>query len=127
MQTNSVGWFEIYVENMDRAQTFYEGVFQKKLDKMETPDSVQDLQMVGFPGNMETYGANGALVQMKEYGPSPSGTIVYFSCEDCSNESSRVEDLGGKIVKPKFSIGKYGNIALVQDSEGNMIGLHSMK
>jgi len=34
---------------------------------------------------------------------------------------------GGKIVKEKFSIGEYGHIALVTDTEGNMIGLHSMK
>ena len=33
MKTNAVGWFEIYVDNMDRAQTFYEGVFKIKLDK----------------------------------------------------------------------------------------------
>jgi uncharacterized protein len=55
------------------------------------------------------------------------GTLVYFSCEDCANEASRVEAAGGKVFKPKVSIGHYGFIALVIDTECNMIGLHSMQ
>jgi predicted enzyme related to lactoylglutathione lyase len=60
----------------------------------------------------------------------PSGgnsTLVYFHCEDCAVESARVQAAGGRVERPKFSIGQYGQIALVVDSEGNMIGLHSMK
>jgi predicted enzyme related to lactoylglutathione lyase len=60
----------------------------------------------------------------------PSGgnsTLVYFSCEDCAVEESRVEQAGGRIFKKKFSIGQYGFIALVHDTEGNMVGLYSMK
>jgi len=59
----------------------------------------------------------------------PSGgnsTIVYFSCRDCANQANLAAKNGGKIVKDKFAIGKYGFIALVTDSEGNMIGLHSL-
>ena len=50
----------------------------------------------------------------------------YFACEECSVEAARVEEAGGKIHKRKFSIGQYGFIALVTDTEGNMIGLHSV-
>jgi predicted enzyme related to lactoylglutathione lyase len=39
----------------------------------------------------------------------------------------RAEDAGGKVVKPKTAIGNYGHIALVSDTEGNLIGLHSMQ
>ena len=53
-------------------------------------------------------------------------TIVYFKCDDCAVEESRVGPAGGQVFKPKFSIGQYGFISLVLDTEGNMIGLHSM-
>ena len=61
-------------------------------------------------------------------GPEPGGgTIVYFRCDDCAKEASRVGAFGGKVLKDKFSIGDHGHIALVQDNEGNIIGLHSME
>ena len=59
----------------------------------------------------------------------PSGgnsTLVYFGCEDCAVEAARVVPAGGKIFREKASIGQYGFIALAIDTEGNMIGLHSM-
>ena len=72
-------------------------------------------------------GATGALVKM-ENGPSGmGGVLIYFVCEDCAVEQARVVKNDGKIMKEKFSIGQYGHIALASDTEGNMIGLHSMK
>jgi hypothetical protein len=59
----------------------------------------------------------------------PSGgnaTVVYFHCQDCAVEAARAAAAGGKVERPKFSIGQYGHIALVLDTEGNLIGLHSM-
>lgn len=76
--------------------------------------------------NMEASGASGALAKMEGCPSGGMGTLVYFSSDDCAIESSRVEMAGGKIFKPKMSIGQYGFIALVMDTEGNMIGLHSM-
>ena len=52
--------------------------------------------------------------------------IVYFVTEDCGKAAQRAKAAGGQIVKDKFSIGQYGNIALVADLDGNIIGLHSM-
>jgi len=60
----------------------------------------------------------------------PSGgnsTIVYFTCSDCAVEAKRASESGGKIHKEKFSIGQYGFIALILDTENNMIGLHSLQ
>ena len=51
---------------------------------------------------------------------------IYFSCEDCEVEESRIESAGGTVVRPKFSIGDYGFITLAKDTEGNMFGLHSL-
>lgn len=59
--------------------------------------------------------------------PGTGGTLVYFACEDCSVEESRVEAAGGRVLQPKMSIGEYGFCSIVMDTEGNSIGLHSMK
>ena len=53
--------------------------------------------------------------------------MVYFSCADCAVEAARAEKNGGQIERAKFSIGQYGFISLITDTEGNMIGLHSME
>ena len=64
---------------------------------------------------------------MKGFTAGGNSTIVYFSSEDCSIEEARVVEAGGKIHKPKLSIGEYGHMTLASDTEGNMIGIHSMK
>ena len=126
MKTNPVGWFEIYVQDMPRAKEFYEAVFQGTLEELKNPAThdFPEMEMWAFPMTMEGVGAAGALVKMPGY-PSGGSTLVYFSCEDCSIEAERVASNGGKIFKEKMSIGEYGFIALVEDTEGNMIGLHS--
>ena len=123
MKNNPVGWFEIYVQDTARAKRFYETVFQTKLDKLGNPE----IEMWGFPMDMVSTGAAGTLVKMEGMPSGGNSTIVYFICDDCAVESGRVEAAGGRIFKPKFSIGQYGFISLATDTEGNMIGMHSMK
>ena len=126
MNMNAIGWFEIYVKDMSRARKFYEGVFGKKLEKLGDPGSGVS-EMWTFPGKPDQPGATGALVKMENGPAGMGGVIIYFVCEDCAVESTRVIKNDGKIVKEKFSIGQHGHIALATDTEGNMIGLHSMK
>lgn len=128
MKCNPVGWFEIYVQNMSRAKAFYEAVFQGQLTELKNPatQNFPGMEMWAFPSSMASYGAPGALVFMSGC-PSGGSTIVYFSCEDCSNEAARTASHGGRVFKEKMAIGEYGFIALVEDTEGNMIGLHSLK
>ena len=125
MIRNPVGWFEIYVQDMARAKKFYETVLGIELANLES--SSDGLEMQAFPMNMEAGGASGALARMEGCPSGGMGTLVYFSCEDCAVEASRVEGAGGKLCKPKMAIGQYGFIALVSDTEGNMVGLHSMQ
>lgn len=129
MQNNPVVWFEIYVQDMQRAKKFYEAVLDIKLEKMPPPTEEMDMEMWLFPCDKETgqtsYGAGGMLVKMEGF-PSGGGTIVYFGSKDCAVEASRVAANGGTIVKEKLSIGEHGFIALARDSEGNVIGFHSM-
>ncbi len=122
MKPNPVGWFEIYVQNMDRARAFYQTVFQVSLEELPSP--LPGTRMVAFPMN-EGPGAAGALVLMPGVHSPGLGTLVYFNCTDCAVESSRVPAAGGRVERPKFSIAPFGFIALVRDSEGNAIGLHS--
>lgn len=121
-----VVWFEIYVNDIDRATKFYEQVLDTKLETLGDPTD-QGLKMMSFPGNMDSYGTGGALVQMQGVKAGNNSTIVYFDTKECSIEESRVESAGGKIFKPKMSIGEYGYVSLCLDSEGNMFGLHSME
>lgn len=86
-----------------------------------------ELELLGFPSDMQAGGASGARVKKSACSPSGNGTIVYFSCEDCSTEASRVESAGGRIQKLRVSIGQYGFMVLAFDTEGNVFGLHSMK
>ena len=123
MNSNPVGWFEIYVQDMERAKAFYECVFAVQLQKLESPD----LEMWAFPMQENGPGAMGALVRMEGCPSGGNSTLVYFTCADCAIEAKRAKENGGRIFKDKFSIGQYGFISLVNDTEGNMIGLHSMQ
>ncbi|HLH54601.1 MAG TPA: VOC family protein [Verrucomicrobiae bacterium] len=123
MKENPVGWFEIYVQDMKRAQAFYEKTFDTKLERLPSPA----IEMQAFPMRHDGHGCPGSLVHMPGKSSTDGGTIVYFVCDDCAVEARRAAANGGRIFKEKFSIGDYGFISLVYDTEGNMIGLHSMK
>jgi uncharacterized protein len=121
-----VGWFDIYVEDIDRAQRFYETVFDTTLQPMDDPNDPA-VQMRGFGDDFVSHGAGGALVKLAHAQPGPGGSMVYFSCADCSVEESRVVPAGGSIVRSKFSIGEHGSVSIITDTEGNMLGLHSVR
>jgi uncharacterized protein len=123
---NPVGWFEIYVSDMTRATQFYETVFTKTLYALPMPNTEDEMEMMVFDMLPEAKGASGALVKMNDVQPGGS-TLVYFTSEDCAIEESRIEAAGGKVYKPKQSIGEYGFITLAIDTEGNMFGIHSQQ
>lgn len=123
MEHNPVGWFEIYVQDMDRAKKFYEAVFEAKLEKLPAPD----IEMWTFPMATERRGSSGALVKAPGIESGGNSVMVYFSCEDCAVEAGRVAGAGGKVQQEKMSIGEYGFIAHALDTEGNVFGLHSLK
>lgn len=124
-QSNAVGWFDLYVDDMGRAQVFYETVLGAKLERIADPTG--DTQMMAFPANMAAYGAAGALVKSKHAHPGVGGTMIYFSVEDCAVQEPRVLAAKGKVIRPKFAIGEFGWVTLCEDTEGNLFGLNSMK
>ncbi len=123
---NPVGWFELYVSDMARAKAFYSAMLQRELFDLPGAPGI-DMQMAVFAQDMNVSGASGALVKSGTQAPGPGGTLVYFSCMDCAVEAARAAASGGKVLQPKTSIGEYGFYALVQDTEGNAIGLHSLQ
>ncbi len=125
---NPVGWFEIYVNDMTRAKAFYEAVFATTLQPLGNPTADDaGLEMWQFPGGSDGYGCPGTLCKMDGCVAGSGGTLIYFSCVDCAVETARVAANGGSVIREKFAIGEYGFIAIVGDTEGNSIGLHSMK
>ena len=121
---NPVTWFEIYVHDLARARRFYEAVFGCSLTRETTDGSFEALR---FPGGMPGNGAMGALMKHPLREPSAAGTLVYFHCEDCEIQIARALTQGGQVLKPKWSIGDDGFIAIIGDTEGNSIGLHSFR
>jgi uncharacterized protein len=124
---NPIGWFEIYVQDMKRAKAFYEAVFGTQFTKLENPGQPPGVEMCTWPMNQNGYGATGALVKMPGFDSGKNSVLVYFSCADCAVEAAKADKMGGRVQQAKMSIGPYGFMALVYDTEGNMIGLHSMQ
>lgn len=120
---NPIGWFEIYVQDIERAKRFYQAVFEIEMAQLNSPAG----DMWAFPMQMEHYGAGGSLVRMAGVPSGGNSTVVYFSCADCAVEAGRVAAAGGRLKQAKMSIGEYGFIALAFDTEGNLFGLHSMQ
>ncbi len=120
---NAVNWFEIYVDEMERARAFYEAVFGVGLTNLPTPD---EGEMWTFPFEMGAPNAAGSLIKHPAGSPGPGGTMVYFQCEDVAEQIGRVPGAGGTVIQDKTSIGDYGFIAMFKDTEGNVVGLHSI-
>jgi len=119
---NPVGWFEIYVNDMARSRAFYEAMLGVTLTPLDSPGA----ELWAFPMDAAMYGASGALARMDGFSAGRNSVLVYFSCADCAVEAARAVTAGGQLHQAKMSIGQYGHIALVIDTEGNLIGLHSM-
>lgn len=120
---NLIVWFELPVTDMERAKRFYSEVF--KLDI-----HVEDLgnKPYGF-FPIHGYGNSGALVKSMDFKPSAKAATIYLNGgQDLADPLSRVEAAGDKILVPKTMISReMGYYALFLDSEGNRVGLHSMR
>ena len=125
MKTNMVGWFEIPVSNMNRAKKFYEKVFEIKIQTDQFGDTL--MGFFPFDQNPEITGVGGALVLNDQfYKPMANGTLVYFSSPEITFELTKVEEAGGVVLQEKSLIREdIGYMALLLDSEGNRIALHS--
>jgi uncharacterized protein len=120
---NPVNWFEIPVNDMNRAKKFYQSVFNCELFELQMGPQL----MAMFPRIEGGANCSGALVKADDYVPTTEGAKIYFTCEDVNNEADLIAKNGGQIVVPKMSLGEFGFMVLFMDTEGNMVGLHSNK
>lgn len=118
---NPVSWFDIHVSDLDRAKKFYETVFNIQLQDFPIEWGRQS----AFPSSPGSPNTSGALVEKKDRSTAGGSTVVYFASQDCTTEENRVAQAGGKVLQPKMSIGEFGFISMLCDSEGNTIGLFS--
>ena len=122
---NAVSWFEIPATNLERAQKFYEAIFNVQMIPMDFPQ----LKMRMFPLD-DPMGVGGALCDSGGFHkPSATdGPLIYLNANpDVQLVLDRIEKAGGKIVVPKTEISpEYGHMAVFIDTEGNRMALHSI-
>jgi uncharacterized protein len=120
---HAINWFEIPVTNFARAKAFYETLLGITIEPM-----VMGPTTMGFLSS-DPNAVGGALVHEENAMPSKQGTIVYLNGgEDLAPMLARVAGAGGSIAVPKTEIGNdFGFFAHFIDTEGNKVGLHSMK
>jgi predicted enzyme related to lactoylglutathione lyase len=121
MSQHAIHWFEIFVGDIERAVGFYQTMLGVELRR--TGEAGRPMAL--FASAVED-GVGGALVRQAGREPTETGVIVYLDANGKLDASlARVERAGGRIVQPKTDIGPPGFIALVRDTEGNLVGLHS--
>lgn len=122
----AISWFEIGTTDLDRATKFYETIFNIKL----TPLDLDNIKMRMFPIDDMMTGVGGALVNSGGFHKpsSTDGPLIYLNGNpDVQLVLDKVEAAGGSIMVPKTEISaEYGYMAVIIDSEGNRIGLHSV-
>ena len=123
---NAVSWFEIPTEDINRAQQFYEAVFNIQMTVLDLPQ----VQMRLFPIENPAVNIGGALTfNTQYYKPSATdGVLVYLNANpDVQLVLDKIEAAGGKIAMPKTEISpEYGFMAMFIDTEGNRIALHAV-
>lgn len=120
---HALSWFEIPANNFARAKAFYEAVLGRAIEPM-----VMGPVTMGFLSS-DPNAVGGAIVHGDGGTPSKQGTIIYLNGgDDLAPMLARVERAGGAVAVPKTEIGNdFGFFAHLIDTEGNKIGLHSMR
>lgn len=121
--TNPVMYFEIPVNDLDRAEKFYKKVFDFSFER----ETIDDYEMTLFPFSDTQSGITGALAKGDVYKPSKNGVIIYFRTDNIDKALQNVVEQGGAILYPKTLNEKYGiAVAEFEDSEGNRIALQEI-
>jgi uncharacterized protein len=124
---NALNWFEIPVTDFERAKKFYETIFDYQMPEMQMGTNRMGFFLYDQPGGK----VGGAIVYHPEYHtPSGTGTLVYLNCQpDLQVQLDKVVTAGGKVEMGKTQISPdqhLGFMAIINDSEGNRVALHSM-
>ena len=120
---NAVNWFEIPVANFARAVDFYESILATRLT---LDSSFPGMRMAILP--YQEPGVGGGLFEFAQARPHADGVRIYLNGgDDLAAVLDRVVAAGGQIVMGKtFLRQDIGYIGMFSDSEGNIVGLHSL-
>ena len=122
---NALNWFEIAVNDLARAKIFYGQIFDIDMAQRD----MMGMSMAFFPTDDSIGKVSGALVQSGMHTPSSIGSVIYLNGNpDLAIVLGRVEAAGGQVAMPKtFISNEVGYMAFFVDTEGNKVGLHSLK
>jgi uncharacterized protein len=122
IQKNALNWFEIPVNDFERAKKFYSLILDYDMQSYQMAEN----ELGFFP--MENGMVGGAIVKGYGYTPSKTGSLIYLNAgEDLTSALLRIEPSGGKVLQNKTLISaEIGYYALFIDCEGNKVALHSM-
>ena len=123
---NALNWFEIPVSDFERGKKFYETIFDYQMPE----NMMGNVRMGFFLYDFQNGKVGGAICKSDMHTPSPEGSLIYLNCQpDLQVVLNRVENAGGKILQQKTIISEDQNLgywALMTDTEGNNVALHSM-
>lgn len=118
-EKNRVVWVDVPVADLDRAASFYAAVLSNTVTK-------QAFNGVHFCVLDHEDGNGGCLVLHPDHIATHSGILVYFNVEGRIRDAVvKAEANGGMVMESVHSMGPHGFRALVLDSEGNRIAVHS--
>ncbi|MFN7980964.1 MAG: VOC family protein [Vicinamibacterales bacterium] len=121
---HAIHWFEIPTADLTRAKAFYSTMLGFAVSGFRDEQG-GPLQMAVFPYDNTTHGVGGALIHGGPQKPAANGVIIYLNAgQDLKGAVERALNIGGQLVQPITDIGEPGQIALIQDLEGNIVGLH---
>jgi uncharacterized protein len=117
---NQIVWCDIPILDLERAIRFYSAVLGSEVQKKQLSGTTIGI----LPHNDGEVGA--CLVNSTDDKPSDHGLMIYLNANGRLDEAvAAVVSHGGKVLKPKHAIGPYGSRAVILDSEGNRVALHS--
>ena len=112
--------FEIHADDPERAIDFYESALGWEFTKWDGPGEYWLIKT----GSQNEPGINGGL--MRRQGPLSGDEVNAFVCtvqvESIEDTASKVEESGGTVSIPKFSVPGVGWVAYFKDTEGNTFG-----
>ncbi len=121
---HAIHWFEIPTADLTRAKSFYSSMLGMPVSAFRDEQG-GPLQMAIFPYDNAAHGVGGALIHGGPQKPAATGVIIYLNAgQDLKGALDRGVQAGGRVVQPITDIGDPGQIALIQDLEGNIVGLH---
>jgi predicted enzyme related to lactoylglutathione lyase len=119
--SHAINWFELPTTDLQRASRFYEAVLAINLKQEH--HAATDMRMAIFPGEQDS--VRGALIADERRKPVADGALVYLHAPNLDASLVRAVEAGGSVLMPKTDIGEPGFIALLRDTEGNVVGLHT--